>query len=58
MPILFACVVNAKKKIIVSGIDPQFKSNYKDNVLEYADKFVLFGRKTIALDEKYNLHYM
>ena len=58
MPVLYSCVVNVRRKIIIQGVDPKYKSNYAEQVLSYYDQFVMFGRKTIALDEKHNLHYM
>lgn len=57
MPILYSCIVNSRRRIIAEGVEKKFMANYKEYVFEHYNNFEMFGKKTIQLDEKFNLHY-
>ena len=45
MPILYACVINQRREIVLDGRYKKFKSNYNELVLTNYDYFQNYARK-------------
>lgn len=57
MPILYLCVINSKKQVIIEGAEAKFKSDYKSTILGYYDQFSLYAKKQLSLDSNHNMNY-
>ena len=59
MPILYACLINQMKTIVVECKNTKKVGNYQEQVIAYFDHFVAFGQKNIPLDKDSSLllHY-
>lgn len=57
MPVLYACLVNQRKTVVLEGFYRDSKISYKKNILDYYSAFELYATKEINLDEKLNLVY-
>ena len=50
-------MVNSKRCIVSEGLGTKKVGNYKDQVLNFYDKFDQFGRKQFTLDSEISLSY-
>jgi hypothetical protein len=57
MPILYACILNRRKDIVLDGADKRFQSNYRELVIENYRLFQPGKSQTFDLSEMFQLHY-
>lgn len=58
MPILYACVINRSREIVLKGKDKKYKSNFNDIVKSSYLHFEKLARKHMDLDDNLTLHYI
>ena len=57
MPILYACMINLRRTILVEALGTRTQSDFKSQVLKYHQQFDRFGKKYVNLNNELNLSY-